>query len=881
MSFWKRKKQEAELDEEVRSHLEMAARERVDRGAPADVAARAARREFGNVGLVQEVTRDVWGWGSLDRLMQDLRFGLRMLAKSPGFTAVAILTLALGIGANTALFSVVNGVLLNPLPYPQPEQLVWLAESKQNFEFGSISFPNFRDWRKDNRTFSMMGVSRGYSFSLTGRGDAEQVRAELVSSDLLPMLGVKPVLGRTFEAGEDEIGASPIVLISEGFWNRQFGTAPHVLGKGLPMDGRSYTIVGVVPGSFKLQAGGFRASEVYVPIGQWTNPLLSQRGAGLGIHGIGRLKPGVTIQQARADMERVTGNLTEEYPDVDKGIGASLIPLKHVMVGNVRLLLLVLLAAVGFVLLIACVNVANLLMVRSVGRAREFAVRVAMGAGRGRIVRQLLTESMLLALGGGGLGLLLAAWGTKAALHHLPSGLPRAGEVGLDARVLFFTTGVALLCGIVFGLVPALKVSKPNLHDTLKEGGRGAGGGKHRAQGAFVVAEMAMALVLLIAAGLMIRSLSALWSVNPGFDSHNLLSFGVSLAPSMKNASPDAIRATLREVQARLNAAPGVKATSLSWGAVPLAEDDEDLFWLEGQPKPASDNDMNWALSYVVQEDYLKVMGIPLERGRFFTAQDNEHSQHVVVIDDIFARKFFPEQDPLGRRVILNNKGGAAQIVGVVGHVKQWGLDSDDKQSLRAQLCFPYMQLPDEAMRLSSNGTGVLVRFEGDSQAIGTAIRSGLKQMNGDQVMYDVQTMEEIIAASLASRRVSMIVLGVFAALALGLASMGIYGVISYLVGQRTHEIGIRMALGAKQSEVLRMVLGEGMKMVLVGVGIGLLAAAGLTRLMASLLFGVSATDPLTFAGVGIILAIVALAACFVPARRAMRVDLIVALRYE
>ena len=881
MSFWKRKKQEAELDEEVRSHLEMAARERVDRGAPADVAARAARREFGNVGLVQEVTRDVWGWGSLDRLMQDLRFGLRMLAKSPGFTAVAILTLALGIGANTALFSVVNGVLLNPLPYPQPEQLVWLAESKQNFEFGSISFPNFRDWRKDNRTFSMMGVSRGYSFSLTGRGDAEQVRAELVSSDLLPMLGVKPVLGRTFEAGEDEIGASPIVLISEGFWNRQFGTAPDVLGKGLPLDGRSYTIVGVVPGSFKLQAGGFRASEVYVPIGQWTNPLLSQRGAGLGIHGIGRLKPGVTIQQARADMERVTGNLTEEYPDVDKGIGASLIPLKQVMVGNVRLLLLVLLAAVGFVLLIACVNVANLLMVRSVGRAREFAVRVAMGAGRGRIVRQLLTESMLLALGGGGLGLLLAAWGTKAALHHLPSGLPRAGEVGLDARVLFFTTLVALLCGIVFGLVPALKVSKPNLHDTLKEGGRGAGGGKHRAQGAFVVAEMAMALVLLIAAGLMIRSLSALWSVNPGFDSHNLLSFGVSLAPSMKNASPDAIRATLREVQARLNAAPGVKATSLSWGAVPLAEDDEDLFWLEGQPKPASDNDMNWALSYVVQEDYLKVMGIPLERGRFFTAQDNEHSQHVVVIDDIFARKFFPEQDPLGRRVILNNKGGAAQIVGVVGHVKQWGLDSDDKQSLRAQLCFPYMQLPDEAMRLSSNGTGVLVRFEGDSQAIGTAIRSGLKQMNGDQVMYDVQTMEEIIAASLASRRVSMIVLGVFAALALGLASMGIYGVISYLVGQRTHEIGIRMALGAKQSEVLRMVLGEGMKMVLVGVGIGLLAAAGLTRLMASLLFGVSATDPLTFAGVGIILAIVALAACFVPARRAMRVDLIVALRYE
>jgi len=878
--FGKRKREE-ELEEELRSHLKMAAQEHVERGEVSEEAERRARREFGNVGLVQEVTRDAWGWGSLDRLTQDLRFGIRMLAKSPGFTTVSILTLALGIGANTALFSVVNGVLFNPLPYPEPEQLVTLHESKPNFETGSISFPNFRDWRKENTTFSKMGISRGYSFSLTGAGEPEQVQAQFISTDFLPMLGVKPVMGRLFEAGEDEFGSSPIALISAGFWNRKFGYAQDVIGKGLTLDGRSYSIVGVVPANFNLQVGVFRASELYVPIGQWTNSALHLRMAGLGIHGIGRLKPGVTIQQARSDMARVTAHLAEAYPDADKGIGATLIPLKEHMVGDVRRLLLVLLAAVGFVLLIACVNVANLMMARSTGRNREFAVRAALGAGRVRIVRQLLTESMLLALAGGGLGLMLAAWGTKVALQHLPSGLPRASEVGMDWKVLLFTAGIVLLCGILFGLVPAQRISKPNLQDTLKEGSRGSGGGKQRAQGAFVVAEMAMALVLLIAAGLMIRSLSALWSVNPGFDSHNVLAFGVSLPSSMRDASPDAIRAALREIQSRLGTTPGVKAVSLTWAAVPLSSDDEELFWMEGQPKPASESDMSWAISYVVQEDYLKVMGIPLQRGRFFTAQDREHSGHVIVIDDVFARKFFGDQDPIGKRLNLVSLGGAAEIVGVVGHVKQWGLDSDDKQSLRAQLYSSYLQAPDEIMRLSSTGTGALLRIDGNAAATAGAIRKALKEISSEHLMVKVQAMEEIIADSLAARRVSMIVLCVFATLALGLASMGIYGVISYLVGQRTREIGIRMALGAKQSDVLRQVLGESMKMTVAGILIGLLAALGLTRLMANLLFGVSATDALTFAGVGIILTSVALAACLVPARRAMRVDPIIALRYE
>jgi predicted permease len=715
---------------------------------------------------------------------------------------------------------------------------------------------------------------------LTG-GEAEQVRAQFISTDFLPLLGVKPVTGRLFEEGEDEFGASPIVMISEGFWSRKFASAPDVLGKALILDGRSYTIVGVVPANFNLKVGEFSASELYVPIGQWTNPALHFREAGLWIHGIGRMKPGVTIQQARSDMARVTAHLAEAYPVADKGIGATLIPLKERMVGDVRRLLLVLLAAVGFVLLIACVNVANLLLARSMGRNREFAVRAALGAGRVRIVRQLLTESLLLSLVGGGLGLMLAASGTKVALQRLPAGLPRASEVEMDWKVLLFTAGIALLCGILFGLAPAMRISKPNLQETLKEGGRGSGAGKQRAQGAFVVAEMAMALVLLIAAGLMIRSLNALWSVNPGFDSHNVLTFGVSLSSSMRDASPDAIRAALREIQEKLGSTPGVKAMSLSWAAVPLATDDEELFWPEGQPKPASESDMSWAISYVVQEDYLKVMGIPLKRGRFFTAQDRERSPHVIVIDDVFARKFFGDQDPIGKHLNLASSGGMAEITGVVGHVKQWGLDSDDKQALRAQLYSPYMQISDERMRLSSSGTGVLVRIDGNTGATAAAIRNALKEINTEQVMFNVQTMDEIIADSLAAQRVSMIVLCVFAALALGLASLGIYGVISYLVGRRTHEIGIRMALGAKQFDVLRQILGESMKLTLIGIFIGLLAALGLTRLMANLLFGVSATDPLTFVGVGIILTVVALAACLVPARRAMRVDPIVALRYE
>ena len=879
-SFWRRQKRENELEEEIQSHLKMAAQDRTGRGEKPEQARGAARRELGNVGLIKDVTREMWGGASVERLIQDLRFGMRMLVKSPGFAAVAILTLALGIGANTALFSVVNGVLFKPLPYPHPEQLVWLAESKPNFATGSISFPNFRDWQKDNHTFSGMAVYRSYNFNILGLGDAEQVRARFITSDFFSVLGVNPVVGRTFASGEDDIGRSPIVMISETVWKRKFNSSPDVLGKNINLDGTGYTIVGVTPASFDF-SGLFRDVDVYTPLGQWTNPLLPNRGAGLGVHGVGRLKPDVTIDQARADMARISSNLAAAYPDTNKGIGAALRPLRQTMVGDVRLVLLVLLAAVGFVLLIACVNVANLMLARAAARGREFAIRAALGAGQARLVRQLLTESILLAFAAGALGLLLAAWGTRAALQFLAQGLPRASEVHLDARAMLFTVLVSLGCGIFFGLAPALKSRGRNLLDTLKEGGRGESGTRHRAQGLLVIVEMAMALVLLISAGLMLRSLTALWNVNPGFDSHNVLAFGVALPPSMRNAGAAEIRAALRNVDRQLAAVPGVKSISLSWGAVPLSSDDEDLFWIEGKPKPLTDDEKSWSISYVVEENYLQVMGIPLQRGRFFTVQDNENASHVVVVDDVFAKKYFPDMDPISQHIFLDNKGGRAEIIGIVSHIKQWGLDSDDKETLRAELYFPFMQLPDQAMQLSASGTGVMVRYEPGAAAIGDSLRAAVKGISAEHVMSKVQTMDEIISDSLASQRFSMAVFGIFAALALALASVGIYGVISYLVQQRTQEIGVRVALGAKRSDVLRLILGEGMRMAGGGVILGLIASFGLTRLMASLLYGVSATDPFTFTAVAVLLVIVALAACYIPARRAMRVDPMVALRYE
>ncbi len=812
-----------------------------------------------------------------EEMFQDLRYGARMLWKNPGFTVVAVATLALGIGANVALFSVFNGVLLNPLPFPQPEQLVSVHRSVPNFEFASIPYPHFRDWQRENRMFSAMAISRGSDFSLTGAGEAERVSGQFVSADFFSVLGVKPQLGRSFATGEDEPGAGPVVLISTDLWQRKFSSSPDVLSKSLTLDDKSYSIVGVIPASFK-----FRRADVYVPFGQWDNPLLRNRSAGLGIGGIGRLKPGVTIGQAQADMDRVTSDLASIYPDTNKGTGAKLVPLKERMVGNIRPILMLLFGAVGFVLLIVCVNVSNLLLARSTGRTREFAIRAALGAGQWRLLRQSLTESALLALAGGGLGLLLAAWGTQAALSAVPTALPRADEVGLDTRVLIFTVAISLLAGMLSGLAPALKISQWRLSETLKEGGRGASGGRGRAQSIFVAVEMALALVLLIGAGLMIRSLTALWNIDPGFRPDNVLTFRLNFPPSLRMASPEAIRAHLRELSDRINSTPGIRASSFSQGAAPLQGDSDNSFWLDGQPKPATQSEMHSALEYVVEHDYLTAMGIPLKRGRFFTPQDDERSLPVMVIDEVFASKYFGAADPVGKRIYIGGDDEPSQIIGVVGHVKQWGLDSDDTHAFRAQFYIPFRALSDNAVRRAAAGTSVVARLEGATPpALLDSLRRAVQNQNSQNVISRPQTMNEVIAGTLDTQRFTMTLLNSFAVVALLLASIGLYGVISYLVGQRTHELGIRIALGAGRKDVLRLIVNHGMKMALGGVGLGLVAALGLTRLLSRLLYGVSPTDPPTFTVIVLLLVVVALLACSLPAWRATKVDPLVALRHE
>lgn len=817
----------------------------------------------------------------MNTFLQDLRYAMRVVVKSPGFAAIAVLTLGLGIGANTALFSVVNGVLLNPLPYPQPERLTSLYSHTAQFDTASISYPNFLDWQRDNHSFSSVAAWRGDDFNMTGTGEPERLRAEMVSADFFSILGVQPVVGRLINAQDDHAGATPVAVLSQGFWKRRFASSPQIIGQTISLNGTAYTVIGVIPASFYFTGNNFRLSDVYVPLGQWTDSTFLDRRIGMGMDAIGRLKDGVTVTQARSDMDSVAQGLAKLYPDADKGSGISVIPLKQDMVGDIAPLLYVLLGAVGFVLLIACVNIANLLLARSTGRAREFAIRAALGAGRWRVVRQLLTESVLLSVTGGILGLLLAAWGTRAAIAVLPQALPRSGNIGLDTNVLLFTLGVSLFAGILFGLAPAVKASHSNLHESLKEGGRGSSGARHRMQGIFVIAETALALILLVGAGLMIRSLVQLWSVNPGFEPHNLISFGVAFSPELMKAPPDQLRSEAVQMDTALEAIPGVEYASAAGGGLPMQGDSELPFWHANQPPPKSDTDMDWALFYLCEPDYLKAMGTPLLSGRFLSPQDTIHSTPVIVIDQDFAKKYFPGQNPVGQRVNLGLLGVQAEIVGVAGHVKHWGLDESSKSPVLAEFYFPLLQVPDKFLPLLAKGATFVMRTRVNPDVVLPSVRHTIEQISSEEVMYGAESMDDTIARSLAARRFAMILLAVFAAVALILACVGIYGVISYLVGQRTHEIGVRLALGAQRGDVLRLVLGQGTKMALIGVGVGIAVALGLTRLMANQLFGVSAHDPLTFVGVALVLILVALAACYIPARRAMKVDPIVALRYE
>jgi predicted permease len=832
--------------------------------------------EFGGIERAKEECRDARGVNHFEAMVQDLRFGARMLRKNAGFTAVAVLTLALGIGANTAIFSVVNGVLLSPLPFPNPDELFEVYSKTASSEQDSITYPNFLDWQKDNHTFSSLGAFRSDDFNLTGAGQPERLHAHMISAEFFPTLGLQPVQGRNFRPDEDRPGAAPVAILGDGLWKRKFASSPDIIGKNISLNGKSYIVVGVAQGRIT----NLSPSDVYVPLGQWTDPTFLDRRVSMGLISVGRLKPGVTLAQARGDLDAVAQHLAAAYPDADKGRGITLVPLKADVVGDVRGTLLVLLGAVGFVLLIACANVANLLLARSTGRTREFAIRSAMGAGPARIVRQLLTESVLLGVAGGAIGLLLSKFALKAIVAALGDALPRAEEVTLDAHVLFFTAGVSILTGFVFGLVPAIKMLQPHLGETLKEGGRGMSGARHRTQRMFVVVEVAMTLVLLIGAGLMIRSLAALWGINPGFDARNVLSFNTSLT-SASSVTPEQLRSKYRDSLRQFENVPGVQSVAMIGGSLPMTGDSELPFWLEGQPKPANDNEMPFALFYMVTPRYQEAMRIPLQRGRFLSERDDEHSPAVAVIDATFARKYFPNVDPIGKRVNLGLLDIQPVIVGVVAHVEHWGLGATGHDNLQVQLYLSVWQVPDRFWPLLSNGSGYVARTAASPLGVVSAIREATGNADSSAVIYGVRPLQEIVANSIAKQRLAMILFGIFSALALVLSAIGIYGVISYLTGQRTHEIGVRMALGASRSDVVRMVLGQGIRITLIGAGLGIAAALALTRLMASLLYGVSAQDSVTFIGVPVVISIVALLACYVPARRAMRIDPMVALRYE
>jgi len=813
-------------------------------------------------------------------LLQDLRYSARTLLKKPGFTLIAIMTLALGIGANTAVFSVVNAVLLRPLPYPSADRLVtvWGNLHREGLTKMTASVAEFTDYQRRSRVFGHLAAYGWEAFNLTGDGNPERVVGARVTASLFSALGVAPVLGRAFLPEEDQRGRDQVVMISHRLWQNRFAADPNMIGRTITLNGRSFSVVGVMPAGFQFP---FQDIGVWKPAA-FTAEEQSEKERGSHFLSVaGRLKPGVTLEQAQAEMEAVGREMGSLYQgDYPNGYGVQIVSLHEETVGESRTALLLLLATVGFVLLIACANVANLLLVRGTSRQKEIAIRLALGASRRRVMSQLLAESMLLALVGGVAGLLLALWGADLLVALGPVDLPRLKEVAVDGRALGFTFALSLLTGGICGLAPALQASKPDLTESLKEGGKGAGAdpSHRRLRSLLVVSEVTLALVLLVGAGLMIKSFIVLQRVDPGFKPENVLSLRVLLPPE-KYAEPQQKRNFFTELVQRAGALPGVEAV----GAVtylPLSGSRNDRsFSIEGRAGMSGQpGESQPGADYVgVSENYFEVMQTPLVTGRRFTEADSREPAGAI-INETMARRFWPDEDAIGQRIRLGNLQSPfpwMTIVGVAKDMRHSGLDAEVKPTIFV----PYLQPRLPAFAVGS--MFLVVRSNIDAASLVTPLRTEVLAMDKDQPITNVNTMRQRLAESTAGRRFQMLLFGVFGSTALMLAAIGIYGVMSYTVTQRTREIGIRMALGAQRTHVLRLVIGQGMLLVLIGVGVGLAAALALTRLMSSLLFGVTATDPITFAAVSVLLAGVALTACFVPARRAAKVDPMVALRYE
>ena len=812
-------------------------------------------------------------------LMQDMRFGIRMLSKNPGFAMIAVLTLALGIGANTAIFSVVNAELLRPLPFRDSGRLVSVAtaNSRMHSSNGSVSYPDFADWRSQNQVFEQMAAYTGATFTLTGQENPAHLEGASVSADTFDLLGVSPELGRTFQPGEDEANRR-VVIISDHLWKQQFKRDPGIIGRTITLENEGFTVVGVMPANFRfpLQREPEAIWSTLSPLNETSDnspPMVQHRGAHF-LTCIARLKPGVTLAQAQAGMDVIASSLSKQYPDSNKYMSVHLSLEQERLTGSIRPALLVMMIAVGLVLLIACVNVANLLLARATTRGREIAIRTAMGAGRSRVVRQLLTESLLLAIVAGVLGAALALWGSDVLVRLSPENLPRVGEIHIDGWVLAFTAGLSLLTGILFGLAPALQSTHSNIVEALKEGSLSmtAGRSRHALRSSLVIVEMALALILLVSAGLLIRSLIRLQDVSPGFDPHNVMTASLDL--------PDAKYSDLRKAEffreliPGLEALPGVQSAAAVF-PLPMSGDEiRTSFQIEGRPVAKSDEPHTSVR--VVTPNYFRTMRIPLLQGREFTERDEASATQVLIVNQAFAQEFFPGQDPVGKHIragISNSGPGTApmrEIVGVVGNVKFEDLTTE----FSPESYIPYGQLQFGSIT-------IVARSSKDPEGLAKPIASAVRSLDKDLPTYAPKTVEQYLDGTIAVPRFNTFLLAIFAALAMILTAVGLYGVISYTVAQRTHEIGIRMALGAQPGDMLRLVVGQGVRLALSGVGVGLVAALGLTRFLSSLLFGVSSTDPVSFAAVVAMLFSVVLLACYIPARRAMRVDPMVALRYE
>jgi predicted permease len=876
--LFRRQRRDRELAEEIESNLQLHVEDNLRRGMTPAEARREAVLKFGGVESAKESYRDRRGIPFLGHLAQDVRFGLRQVRRNPGFTAVAILTLALGIGANTAIFSVVEGVVLAPLPFNEPDRLVIVWDINLTLKrIMSASYPDFQDWQRNSQSFQQMAALNFQDFDLTSPGAPEHLVGWQVSANFFSTLGENLTLGRDISPEEDKFGGPPVVIISDRLWRDRFAGSAAALGKVVALNGVDHTIIGVLPLGFHVFED---IADVYTPLGQGDPMDMNDRSIHPGILSIARLKPQVSIGQAQADMSAVQENLDQTFPAVDRGLGVEIEPLKQIIVGDVSGTLLLLLGAVGVVLLVACANVAGLLLARSAARSREFAVRLALGASRARIVRQLITESLLLSLAGAGLGLAIAKWGVGPLLAAMPASLPRNENISVNNPVLLFTFGVSIVVGILFGFAPALKSSKAGLQASLKEGGRGSSGAHHRAQSSLVIIQMALTLVLMVSAGLLFRTIRHLWDVNPGFDTQNIITFRFVPPTSVSN-SPSATRIGYRQLIERIREIPGVQAADLTT-LVPLSGQVNYVpFWI-GSQKPRSVAEAPRTMGTIVGPDYLRVMGIRLLRGRFFNEDDTANSALVTVIDTALARAFFPDSDPVGQTMTYPQVG-PYRIIGVVAHVRYWGLN-DPTPYGPYQSYVSFYQISDKWLPVMRPLTTVIVRTPLTSAAIMPAIKSVVFGTESDQPVYDVQNMQQIVTRSMSSQRFPLILLATFAGLSLLLASVGIYGLMAFSVQQRTQEIGIRMALGAETRRIFRMVIGQGLRVALLGLAIGAAATLILTRALSSyshLLYGVGASDPLTFAVVSLVLTIVAILACYIPARRAARVDPIVSLRHE